>query len=167
MFRPPASGGLHRLEVEEVGEILTRLHVQWDVATGGSPLPPGAVAGQPTELPGPIMVEGMGVVQGEQVGDRLEPLDRPLRGVVVLLEPDVDDLDQRREPRRGILHEQALGLRQQPDGRRDLVTLGGPPASGRQAPPGPPTPTPRSGRATNPPTPPSSSPPPTVTELVL
>ena len=37
------SSGLHRLEVEEVGEALSRLHVQWDVATGGSPLRPGAV----------------------------------------------------------------------------------------------------------------------------
>ena len=37
------SSGLHRLELEEVGEILSGLHFQWDVATGGSPLRPGSV----------------------------------------------------------------------------------------------------------------------------
>jgi hypothetical protein len=37
------SSGLHRLELEEVGEILSGLHFQWDVATGGSSLRPGAV----------------------------------------------------------------------------------------------------------------------------
>ena len=37
------SSGLHRLELEEVGEILSRLHFQWDVATGGSPLRPGSL----------------------------------------------------------------------------------------------------------------------------
>ncbi|HET8725052.1 MAG TPA: hypothetical protein VFM53_12715 [Anaeromyxobacteraceae bacterium] len=37
------SSGLHRLELEEVGETLSRLGVQWEVATGGSRLRPGAV----------------------------------------------------------------------------------------------------------------------------
>lgn len=46
LYSPEAdvwSGGLHRLELLEVGEILSRLHVQWEVATGGSPLRPGSV----------------------------------------------------------------------------------------------------------------------------
>lgn len=37
------TGGLHRLAAEEAGEALSGLHVQWDVALGPGPLPPGTV----------------------------------------------------------------------------------------------------------------------------
>jgi hypothetical protein len=64
------SGGLHRLEVEEVGEILTRLHVQWDVATGGSPLSPGAILVVPQAL-GVTPVEATAVTRFLEGGGKV------------------------------------------------------------------------------------------------
>jgi hypothetical protein len=46
LYSPEAdlwSSGLHRLAVEEVGEVLARLHVQWDVATAGTALHPATI----------------------------------------------------------------------------------------------------------------------------
>jgi hypothetical protein len=64
------SSGLHRLEVEEVGEALTRLHVQWDVATGGSPLTPGAVLVLPQAI-GITPVEATAVTRFLEAGGRV------------------------------------------------------------------------------------------------
>ncbi len=64
------SSGLHRLEAEEVGEILSRLHVQWDVATGGSPLRPGTVLVLPQAL-GITPVEATAVTRFLEAGGKL------------------------------------------------------------------------------------------------
>jgi hypothetical protein len=64
------SSGLHRLEVEEVGEALGRLHVQWDVATGGSPLSPGAVLVLP-QATGITPVEATAVTRFLEAGGRV------------------------------------------------------------------------------------------------
>ena len=64
------SSGLHRLEVEEVGEALTRLHVQWDVATGGSPLREGAVLVLP-QATGVTPVEAAAVTRFLEAGGRV------------------------------------------------------------------------------------------------
>ena len=64
------SSGLHRLELEEVGEILSRLHVQWDVATGGSPLRPGAVLVLPQAV-GMTPVEATAVTRFLEAGGKL------------------------------------------------------------------------------------------------
>ena len=64
------SSGLHRLEAEEVGEILTRLHFQWDVATGGSPIHPGAVLVLPQAL-GLTPVEATAVTRFLEGGGKL------------------------------------------------------------------------------------------------
>jgi hypothetical protein len=64
------SSGLHRLEAEEVGELLSRLHVQWDVATGGSPLRPGTVLVLPQAL-GITPVEATAVTRFLEAGGKL------------------------------------------------------------------------------------------------
>jgi hypothetical protein len=64
------SSGLHRLEVEEVGEALSRLHLQWDVATGGSPLREGAVLILPQAL-GITPVEATAVTRFLEAGGRV------------------------------------------------------------------------------------------------
>ena len=64
------SSGLHRLEFEEVGEILSRLHVQWDVATGGSPLRPGSVLVLPQAI-GMTPVEATAVTRFLEAGGKL------------------------------------------------------------------------------------------------
>jgi hypothetical protein len=64
------SSGLHRLEVEEVGEALSRLHLQWDVATGGSPLREGAVLILPQSL-GITPVEATAVTRFLEAGGRV------------------------------------------------------------------------------------------------
>jgi hypothetical protein len=64
------SSGLHRLEVEEVGEALARLHVQWDVATGGSPLTPGSVLILP-QATGITPVEATAVTRFLEAGGRV------------------------------------------------------------------------------------------------
>ncbi len=64
------SSGLHRLEFEEVGEILSRLHVQWDVATGGSPLRPGSVLVLPQPI-GMTPVEATAVTRFLEAGGNL------------------------------------------------------------------------------------------------
>jgi hypothetical protein len=64
------SSGLHRLEVEEVGEALSRLHVQWDVATGGSLLRPGAVLILPQAM-GITPVEAAAVTRFLEAGGRV------------------------------------------------------------------------------------------------
>jgi hypothetical protein len=64
------SSGLHRLEVEEVGEALSRLHLQWDVATGGSPLDPGSVLVLP-QAAGITPVEATAVTRFLEAGGRV------------------------------------------------------------------------------------------------
>jgi hypothetical protein len=64
------SSGLHRLEVEEVGEALSRLHVQWDVATGGSLLRPGSVLVLP-QATGITPVEATAVVRFLEAGGQV------------------------------------------------------------------------------------------------
>ncbi len=64
------SSGLHRLEFEEVGEILSRLHVQWDVATGGSPLRPGSVLVLPQAI-GMTAVEATAVTRFLEAGGKV------------------------------------------------------------------------------------------------
>lgn len=64
------SSGLHRLELEEVGEILSRLHVQWDVATGGSPLRPGSVLVLPQAI-GVTPVEATAVTNFLEAGGKV------------------------------------------------------------------------------------------------
>ena len=63
------SSGLHRLEFEEVGEILSLLHVQWDVATGGSPLRPGSVLVLPQAI-GVTPVEATAVTRFLEAGGK-------------------------------------------------------------------------------------------------
>ncbi len=67
------SSGLHRLELEEVGELLSRMHVQWDVATGGSPLRPGAVLVLPQAI-GLTPVEATAVTRFLEAGGRIVTL---------------------------------------------------------------------------------------------
>lgn len=64
------SSGLHRLELEEVGEVLSRLHVQWDVATGGSPLRPGSVLVLPQAI-GVTPVEATAVTRFLEAGGKV------------------------------------------------------------------------------------------------
>ncbi len=64
------SSGLHRLEAEEVGEILSRLHVQWDVVTGGSPLRPGALLVLPQAI-GMTPVEATAVTRFLEAGGKV------------------------------------------------------------------------------------------------
>jgi hypothetical protein len=64
------SSGLHRLELEEVGEILSRLHVQWEVVTGGSPLRPGSVLVLPQAI-GMTPVEATAVTRFLEAGGKV------------------------------------------------------------------------------------------------
>ena len=64
------SSSLHRLELEEVGEILSRLHVQWDVATGGSPLRPGSVLVLPQAI-GMTAAEATAVTRFLEAGGKV------------------------------------------------------------------------------------------------
>jgi hypothetical protein len=64
------SSGLHRLELVEVGEILSRLHVQWDVATGGSPLRPGSVVILPQSI-GVTPVEATALTRFLEAGGKV------------------------------------------------------------------------------------------------
>jgi len=64
------SSGLHRLELEEVGEILSHLHFQWDVATGGSPLRPGSVLVLPQAI-GMTPVEATAVTRFLEAGGKV------------------------------------------------------------------------------------------------
>jgi hypothetical protein len=73
LYSPDAdlwSGGLHRLAVEEAGEALSRLHVQWDVATGGTVLRPGAVLVLPQAM-GLTPVEATAVTRFLEAGGRV------------------------------------------------------------------------------------------------
>lgn len=73
LYSPEAdvwSGGLHRLELLEVGEALSRLHVQWAVATGGSPLRPGSILVLPQAI-GMTPVEATAVARFLEGGGKL------------------------------------------------------------------------------------------------